>query len=125
MRTSLQLTEERLELVQIGAELVHLAQCARDLDERAVGVGRERLEPLLRALELAAEDQLARPTLLGELPQLRLGDGLIFDDRPKPLLQRGVQRLGDRVPPYIPIEWYPESTYSVVPVTFFASSESR
>ena len=26
---------------------------------------------------------------------------------------------------YIPIEWYPESTYSVVPVTFFASSESR
>jgi hypothetical protein len=25
----------------------------------------------------------------------------------------------------MPIEWYPESTYSVVPVTFFASSESR
>ena len=26
---------------------------------------------------------------------------------------------------YIPIAWYPESTYSVVPVTFFASSERR
>jgi uncharacterized protein YndB with AHSA1/START domain len=26
---------------------------------------------------------------------------------------------------YIPIAWYPESTYRVVPVTFRASSESR
>ncbi len=61
------------------------------------------------ALELAAEDQLARPTLLGELPQLRLGHGLVLDDGAEPFLQRGVERLGDRRP-YIPIEWYPEST---------------
>jgi hypothetical protein len=26
---------------------------------------------------------------------------------------------------YMPIAWYPESTYSVVPVTLAASSESR
>ena len=26
---------------------------------------------------------------------------------------------------YIPIAWYPESTYSVVPVTFRASSDRR
>ena len=59
----------------------------------------ERLEPLLRALELAAEDQLARPTLLGELPQLRLGHGLVANDGAEPFLQRGVERLGDRGTP--------------------------
>ena len=32
---------------------------------------------------------------------------------------------GARRDSYIPMAWYPESTYSVVPVTFLASSESR
>lgn len=33
--------------------------------------------------------------------------------------------LARRRGPYMPIAWYPESTYSVVPVTFFASSLRR
>jgi signal transduction histidine kinase len=67
-RALLQLPEERLELGEIGEDLVHLAQRACNLDQRARRVRRERLESLLRTLKLAAEDHLARPALLGELP---------------------------------------------------------
>jgi hypothetical protein len=95
----LQLVEESLELVEIGAKLVHLAQCARDLGKRAGRIGCERLEPPLRALELAAQNQHARPTLLGKLPQPGLRDGLVVDDSAEPFLQRGVERLDDRVTP--------------------------
>ncbi len=47
---------------------------------------------------------------------------------PLPLLRAGEEQVMFGLPKgliYIPIAWYPESTYSIVPVTFAASSESR
>ncbi len=66
--------------------------------------GRETLAQLLQAA-------LEKPRLLTASLRVRVTSPRHHQARP-----RG---------PYIPIAWYPASTYSVVPETFFASSESR
>src|SRR2546423_15242494 len=69
-RLVVQLVQEPVELLEVGAKLVHAPQRGRELREGRSRVGGEAHQPLLLLLELPGEDERAGPPLLEEPAEL-------------------------------------------------------
>src|SRR5439155_10141238 len=80
-RPALEGGEELVQLVKIGAKRVHPPDRGSHLGQRARGVGGELAELSLAVLELAAQDELARPAFLEEIAKLGFGHGLAVNHR--------------------------------------------
>jgi hypothetical protein len=59
---------------EVRTKVVDAAKRRRDRAQRTNRVRVELGKPMLEALELRTQDELVGPTILRELPQLRLGD---------------------------------------------------
>jgi hypothetical protein len=88
----MQLFEERAELAQVWAELVHAAKGRREFGERTRRIRGKLGQPLL-ATPLGSEDERTSATLLGKLPQLRFSHRPSAEDGTQPFLESGVERL--------------------------------
>ena len=88
-----ELCEQRMQLVEIWAELVGGTNLRGDLRQRARRIGRELGQVPFASLEARIEDQNARPPLFGQLAQLGLRCRSTIESSPQACLHRKIERL--------------------------------
>jgi hypothetical protein len=92
-RSVVKRVQQRVQLVDVRAEVMHAAKRVCDRAQRAGGVTIALCEPSLEALELGSEDAGERITFFREPPQLCFGNPAvwIFQHAAEPFPQCGVE----------------------------------